>query len=320
MDVREATVRYEKWMATHIKIVNRDLVYKHQQMGESSFAFMRATFYRWLQIWKDLGRVEAEAPRLLAIGDLHIENFGTWRDAEGRLIWGVNDFDESHLLPYTNDLVRLATSALLAIESEHLTIRRRDACDAILTGYLEGMRSGGRPFVLGEEHVFLRDIALSKLRDPVHFWARMRELPNFRQTPSAEVAEALELLLPEAKIPYRIKARRAGLGSLGRLRLVALAEWRGGLVAREAKSARPCHPLAFGRDTPAAPVSGTPKLLPEPYAFRIRSSNYTATGSFADWRLIAHGSNSGRCRKSVTKHNSCSRWRMKLPISTLVAK
>jgi len=239
MDVREATVRYEKWMATHIKIVNRDLVYKHQQMGESSFAFMRATFYRWLQIWKDLCRVEAEAPRLLAIGDLHIENFGTWRDAEGRLIWGVNDFDESHLLPYTNDLVRLATSALLAIESEHLTIRRRDACDAILTGYWEGMRSGGRPFVLGEEHVFLRDIALSKLRDPVHFWARMRELPNFRQTPSAEVAEALELLLPEAKIPYRIKARRAGLGSLGRLRLVALAEWRGGLVAREAKSALP---------------------------------------------------------------------------------
>jgi Uncharacterized protein conserved in bacteria (DUF2252) len=239
MDVREATVRYEKWMATHIKVVNRDLQYKHKQMSESSFAFMRATFYRWLQIWKDLCRVEAEAPRLLAVGDLHIENFGTWRDAEGRLIWGVNDFDECHSLPYTNDLVRLATSALLAIESEHLMIRRREACDAILDGYLQGMRSGGRPFVLGEEHVFLRDIALSKLRDPVHFWARMRELPDSRQKPSADVAEALELLLPEAKIPYRIKARRAGLGSLGRLRLVALAEWGGGPVAREAKAALP---------------------------------------------------------------------------------
>jgi len=32
---------------------------------------------------------------VLAVGDLHVENFGTWRDAEGRLIWGVNDFDES---------------------------------------------------------------------------------------------------------------------------------------------------------------------------------------------------------------------------------
>src|SRR5215470_13602089 len=239
MDVSEATVRYERWMATFFRIVKPDLVYKHEQMSESPFAFMRATFYRWLQMWKDLCKVETEAPRLLAVGDLHIENFGTWRDAEGRLIWGVNDFDEAHLLPYTNDLVRLATSALLAIESEHLTIRRREACDAILDGYLQGIRFGGRPFVLGEEHVFLRDIALSKLRDPVHFWARMHALPDVWQKPSSEIAEALQLLLPAAEMSYRIKKRRAGLGSLGRVRLVAVAEWRGGLVAREAKSALP---------------------------------------------------------------------------------
>ena len=56
----------------------------------------------------------ARAPRALAVGDLHVENFGTWRDVEGRLIWGINDFDEAWRLPYTNDLVRLATSALLA--------------------------------------------------------------------------------------------------------------------------------------------------------------------------------------------------------------
>jgi hypothetical protein len=239
MDIREATVRYEKWMATQVRIINPDLVYKHEQMSESPFVFMRATFYRWLQIWKDLCKSEAEGPRLLAVGDLHVENFGTWRDAEGRLIWGVNDFDESHLLPYTNDLVRLATSALLAIESEHLTIRRREACDAILDGYSEGIRSGGRPFVLDEQHVFLRSVALSKLRDPVHFWTRMRELPNFSQKPSPDVAEALELLLPATDMSYRIKRRRAGVGSLGRPRLVALAEWHGGLVAREAKSALP---------------------------------------------------------------------------------
>jgi len=36
---------------------------------------------------------------VLAVGDLHVENFGTWRDAEGRLIWGVNDFDEAWRLP-----------------------------------------------------------------------------------------------------------------------------------------------------------------------------------------------------------------------------
>ena len=40
------------------------------------------------------------------------------------MIWGVNDFDEAHDLPYTNDLVRLAVSALLAIREGHLMLDR----------------------------------------------------------------------------------------------------------------------------------------------------------------------------------------------------
>jgi hypothetical protein len=238
MKIQEATRRYEKWMAAHIRIVKPDLVYKHQRMSESPFFFMRATFYRWIQLWKDLCKSESRAPVLLAVGDLHIENFGTWRDAEGRLIWGVNDFDEAHPLPYTIDLVRLAASASLAVGCEHLTIRRREASDCILEGYRQGIAEG-KPFVLGEENIFLRDIALSRLRDPVHFWTAMRKLPDFTREPPAEVAGALEHLLPVAGLPYRIKSRRAGLGSLGRQRLVALADWQGGLVAREAKSALP---------------------------------------------------------------------------------
>ena len=239
MNTEQATRRYEKWMATHIRIVKPDLTYKHQRMSASPFYFMRATFYRWMQQWKDLCKSELRAPAVLAVGDLHIENFGTWRDAEGRLIWGVNDFDEAHPLPYTIDLVRLAASAHLAIKGGHLTIRRGEACDSILDGYRKGMKSEGRPFVLGEENIFLRDIALSKLRDPVRFWAAMRKLPDFRHQPPAEVAAALELLLPIAGLPYLVKKRRAGLGSLGRERFVALAEWQGGLVAREVKAALP---------------------------------------------------------------------------------
>ncbi len=51
---------------------------------------------------------------MLAVGDIHVENFGTWRDAEGRLVWGVNDFDDAARMPYAIDIVRLATSAVLA--------------------------------------------------------------------------------------------------------------------------------------------------------------------------------------------------------------
>jgi len=51
---------------------------------------------------------------VMAVRDLHLENFGAWRDVEGRLVWGVNDFDEAHPMAFANDLVRLAVSALLA--------------------------------------------------------------------------------------------------------------------------------------------------------------------------------------------------------------
>ena len=63
------------------------------------------------------------SPEVLAVGDLHVENFGTWRDIEGRLIWGINDFDEVGRMPYTIDLVRLAASAHIAIDTEQLQDR-----------------------------------------------------------------------------------------------------------------------------------------------------------------------------------------------------
>jgi uncharacterized protein (DUF2252 family) len=239
VDIRKATASYEAWMSRHIAIVPGDLRYKHVQMAQSPFAFMRATFYRWMQLWKELCPEASRAPEVLAVGDLHVENFGTWRDAEGRLIWGINDFDEVCSLPYTNDLIRLAASARLAIKEEHLSIRSREASRLILEGYTDGLRSEGRPFALGEEHIFLRDVATSSLRDPVHFWQKMHAMPNFKTKPSADQKEALELLLPQPGLAYQVKLRRAGLGSLGRRRLVAIAHWCGGNIAREIKAALP---------------------------------------------------------------------------------
>jgi hypothetical protein len=248
MNIRKATESYEEWMSRHIPLVKVDLRFKHVQMAQSPFAFMRATFYRWMQLWKDLCQDSSDSPALLVVGDLHVENFGTWRDAEGRLIWGINDFDETCSLPYTNDLIRLAASAHLAIKGEHLLIRSRDACDLILEGYIDGIRSEGRPFVLDEEHTFLRDIALGNLRDPVRFWKKMRSMPDFKAKLATDERDALETLLPERGISYQVKTRRAGLGSLGRRRLVAMADWRGGLVAREVKAALPSAALWFGRE------------------------------------------------------------------------
>ncbi len=239
MNIVKATRRYETWLGQHTPLVRSDLRLKHQHMAESPFPFFRATFYRWMQVWPEVCSDLAKAPRVLAVGDLHVENFGTWRDIEGRLVWGINDFDEAGTLPYTNDLVRLATSALLASQEGHLQLQAKDACAALLDGYRQSLVESGRPFVLEEEHKWLRLLALGELRDPVHFWAKMDALPKVRGRIPRQLRESLDRLMPEPGLDYRTVRRIAGLGSLGHVRVVAIADCHGGRIAREAKALAP---------------------------------------------------------------------------------
>lgn len=239
MNIIEATSSYETWLRRHVAIIEADLDLKHRKMRESSFPFLRATFYRWAEQFPEICPDLIEAPRLLAVGDLHIENFGTWRDAEGRLVWGVNDFDEAAVLPYTNDLVRLATSACLAITAGNLPLGRKDACGAILAGYQERLAAGGRPFVLAERHKALREMALKNLKDPADFWGKLAQLTDPADPVPADAEEALRSMLPEPTGSCRITARQAGVGSLGRPRYVAVADFLGGSVARECKALAP---------------------------------------------------------------------------------
>jgi Uncharacterized protein conserved in bacteria (DUF2252) len=236
MDIREATSSYETWMAKHIPLVRSDLRVKHTRMAESAFAFLRGTFYRWMQLWPNICAKIIDAPVVAAVGDLHLENFGTWRDVEGRLVWGVNDVDEACRLPYTNDLTRLAASSLLAIQEHQLGLTAREACAAIVRGYRVALDKGGGPIVLAEHHQWLRRIALNELRDPEAFWARLEaQRPATGPVPHA----ALRELMPASGLPYRVVRRAAGMGSLGRPRFVALAGLGGALIAREAKALLP---------------------------------------------------------------------------------
>jgi hypothetical protein len=254
MNIVKATQKFEEWLARHTKLVKPDILLKHRRMREGAFPFFRATFYRWMQLWPEVCPDLSKAPSVLAVGDLHVENFGTWRDIEGRLIWGANDFDEAAILPYTIDLVRLATSAVLAIEEGHLALPSRDACAAIAEGYLKCITEGGQPFVLAEDNVWLREIATSASRDPVRFWAKMDALPTLRQGIPAGARRALERLMPEQGLSYRLARRVAGLGSLGHIRLVAIAEYRGGRIAREVKSLVPSAVCWVTRDKGSADI------------------------------------------------------------------
>ncbi|KAL4937726.1 hypothetical protein BDV06DRAFT_202320 [Aspergillus oleicola] len=86
-------------------------------MAASAFAFYRGTaclFYHDLepQATDDIFLNE-ESSNIWIHGDLHAENFGTYMDAQGRLIFNVNDFDEAYVGPFTWDVKRFAASIAL---------------------------------------------------------------------------------------------------------------------------------------------------------------------------------------------------------------
>lgn len=239
MKIGKATESYEAWLGKRIEILESDLEKKHQAMATDVFPFLRATFYRWMQLWPEVCEAENDAPVVLGVGDLHVENFGTWRDVEARLIWGINDFDEAYDIPYTVDLVRLAASAHIAIREARLQIGPRDACDAILAGYRKGLETGGGPVVLAEHHPWLRSMVTGVLRDPVQFWTKIDGLPPWKGRVPRSARRALEMQWPEKGLTYHIAHRIAGLGSLGRERYVAVAMFHGAKIAREAKALAP---------------------------------------------------------------------------------
>ncbi|MEU0527743.1 DUF2252 domain-containing protein [Streptomyces niveus] len=90
---------------------------KFRKMAASAFAFYRGTaclFYNDLEREQHGGPyLDERTGRVWIHGDLHAENFGTYMDANGRLIFNVNDFDEAYVGPFTWDLKRLAASLAL---------------------------------------------------------------------------------------------------------------------------------------------------------------------------------------------------------------
>jgi uncharacterized protein (DUF2252 family) len=89
---------------------------KFRKMAASAFAFYRGTaclFYHDLASLDAGPFLDERTSRVWIHGDLHAENFGTYMDANGRLIFNVNDFDEAYVGPFTWDLKRFAASVAL---------------------------------------------------------------------------------------------------------------------------------------------------------------------------------------------------------------
>ena len=75
MTIQQATRQYEAWLAGHIRVVKGDLDAKHELMAQDAFSFLRATFYRWMQLFPALlpeggGRTQRARCRRFARGEL----------------------------------------------------------------------------------------------------------------------------------------------------------------------------------------------------------------------------------------------------------
>jgi len=234
-NIHTATQAYERWFGTHTKIVQADLTMKHKLMHTSPFILLRGTFYRWAELFPLTLPALMKAPLVLSVGDLHIENFGTWRDAEGRLNWGVNDFDEAHPLPFTNDLVRLATSAAFAIEEGKLSLSLKQACDIITAAYRDAMVKQGHPFVLAEKNRNLGKMARSRLKDARTFFNKLDAQSKTSGNVPAAIAKIIADSMPAGVSKPVYFQRQAGVGSLGRQRYLAMCDLGGSRIVREAK-------------------------------------------------------------------------------------
>ncbi|NDG49512.1 MAG: DUF2252 domain-containing protein [Rhodospirillales bacterium] len=262
LTMRAANAGHEAFLAAHCDAVQADLAFKRTAMAESSFAFLRATCFRFAARFASIAPLAAGEFAVPSVGDAHLENFGTWRDAEGRLVWGVNDLDEAAMLPWRTDLLRLACSAILAMGAPDTRLVQ----DTLLSGYAAGLARPG-PFILDERNARLRDVAAPTPDERVAFWAKIDRMVPCEPPPA--IRAALLAALPPGCGAVSFAPRVAGLGSLGRPRFVAIAQWRGGRVVREAKSKLPSAWIEAGFQGAAAlDVAGlalNPHRAPDPW-------------------------------------------------------
>jgi uncharacterized protein (DUF2252 family) len=160
MHVRQ-TIRedHQTRIATH----DEEARQKFDKLAGSVFSFFRGTC---LLFYRDLAGEDAWMPTVLALGDVHPENFGVMPSADNVPIFGVNDFDEAGYAPFTWDLKRGAVGFMLGAEEEggHGRSRQRKIARQFLLGYLDGITAFAQDGT-ESDHQLRRDNAPELVRD-----------------------------------------------------------------------------------------------------------------------------------------------------------
>ncbi len=111
---------------------------RHGRMLKTPFTFYRGAA---LNMAADLAGTPATGLRVQACGDCHLSNFGAFATPERRVIFDINDLDETLPAPWEWDVKRLAASFVLACRSNGFSEdTARDTVLACVRSYRERMR------------------------------------------------------------------------------------------------------------------------------------------------------------------------------------
>jgi uncharacterized protein (DUF2252 family) len=214
----------------------RMLPLKYRLMKENAFRFFRGTCHLF---YEDLAAAGLPAaPDGWICGDLHLENFGSYRSDNNQVYFDLNDFDEAILAPVTWEVARLLTSIFVGFESLGIEPRRaekmarlflRSYTSTLLTGkadYIESAMATGivcdflqkvarrKQRIILEKKASLRKSRVQILTDsPKHFKLK-------RETKEALFEHVTAWLKVDDNSPYNYEVvdgvfRLAGTGSVG---------------------------------------------------------------------------------------------------------
>lgn len=229
---------------------NRDpelLARKYEKMQEDASAFFRGTCHLFYEDWPTNAPLNA-APLTWICGDLHLENFGTYKGDDRLTYFDINDFDESALAPCTWELARFLTSLWVAAPS--LALDEASAlvlCDRFLQTYTLALSTGQARTVERETATGMVKDLLVKLkdRDRTQFLDERTQLNKGKRTltrdkkhPDISAHKQNKLMdffeqwrqqqpNPEFFKVLDVTQRIAGLGSLGVQRYALLVEGKG---------------------------------------------------------------------------------------------
>ncbi len=126
------------------------LAIKYKVMRTDPFVFFRGTCHLYYARLPDPGDL-AKVPAAWNCGDLHLENFGSYKADNGLVYFDLNDFDEALLAPCIWDLVRVVSSIRMARKSMGLKRKETDTLCADFIATYGDTLAGGKAYWVERE-------------------------------------------------------------------------------------------------------------------------------------------------------------------------